>query len=626
MNYLTIEHATKSFGEKILFHDINIHINRGDKIALVAKNGTGKTTLLKIIAGEEGVEGEMARMQLHKGIKVGFLDQDPQFHPGDTVIDALYRSDNPMVRASKAYTEALEGNDEKLIAECMAQMDHLEAWDMDAKIKEVLSKLQVSQFHQKVSTLSGGQKKRLALAHLLIDEPDFFIIDEPTNHLDLEMIEWMEKYLQQPNRTIFMVTHDRYFLENVCNHILELEDGKVYKFKGGYTDYLEKKALRKEIQNTVHDKSTKLLKKELEWVRRMPKARGTKAKSRVQKFHEIRDEVYGFQKDVQMSIQLDAARLGSKIIELHNVGKAFGDISIVKGLDYKFKKKDRLGIVGKNGVGKTSLINLITGQIRPDTGKIIIGDTVVFGYYQQDGLTFDDDKRVIDVIRDIADYIPLKKGLKMTAESMLEHFMFPRSHQRVKVKKLSGGERRRLYLLSVLMANPNVLILDEPTNDLDVLTLNVLEEYLMQFPGCLIMISHDRYFMDKLVDHLFVMEGDGLVRDFPGSYTEYRMGERNYSSDQCKEKKKEKPKVTEAPAVVKKASLSYLQKKELADINERLVVLEADKKSLMQLFNNGEVPPDEMQDLSIKLGNIQDELDEIEMRWMELMELKGGYD
>lgn len=624
MNYLTIEHASKSFGDKLLFHDIEIHINKGDKIALVAKNGTGKSTLLKIIGGEESVEGEKAKVLLHKGIKVGFLDQDPQFDPNDTVLDAIYRSDNPLVKASKEYSEALVSGNDDDIEKCLDEMDHLKAWDMDAKIKEILSKLQIDQFDQKIGTLSGGQIKRVALAHLIIDEPDFYIIDEPTNHLDLDMIEWMEKYLQVPNRTIFMVTHDRYFLENVCNYILELENGKVYKFKGGYSDYLEKKALRKEISDTVHGKNEKLLKKELEWVRRMPKARGTKAKSRVQKFHEIKDEVYGHDVDAEMHIQLDTSRLGSKIIELHNVGKSFGDKHLISGLDYKFKKKDRLGIVGNNGSGKTTLINLITGELKPDTGKVIIGDTVVFGYYKQEGLEMDEDRTVIDVIRDIADYIPLKKGLKLTAESLLEKFMFPRSHQRVKIKKLSGGEKRRLYLLTVLMANPNVLILDEPTNDLDVLTLNVLEDYLMHFPGCLIVISHDRFFMDKLVDHLFVLEGNGKVKDYPGTYTEYRMGDRQYNADPAldeSDKTTIKPKIVQPP---KKVSMSYMEKKELDDINLRLEVLEKMKEELVEKFNAGKVSEEDMPEKSKELGDVQEELDEKEMRWMELMEIKEG--
>lgn len=624
MNYLSIENASKSYGEKVLFQNITLHINKGDKVALVAKNGSGKTTLLKVVANEESVEGENASIFLHKNVQIGFLHQDPEMSDQSQVIDYMLDSDDPGVICVQRYTDLMDGGDQEELQKVLMEMDRLKAWNIESRLKEVAGKLGIKNFKQKISSLSGGQKKRLALARLIFEEPEFLILDEPTNHLDLPMIEWLEDYLSQQNRTVFMVTHDRYFLDRVCNHIIELDQGQIYKYQGNYTEYLEKRAIRLENESVVHEKNTKLLRKELEWVRRMPKARTTKAKSRVDKFHDLKAEVFSKTSDAEMSIELESERLGSKIVELHNVSKKFGDNIIVENLDYKFKKGEKVGIIGRNGSGKSTLVHLITQALTPDTGKVIVGDTVVFGHYTQEGIQINGDKRVIDVIRDIADYLPLKKGKKLTAESLLERFMFPRSQQRVYVSKLSGGEKRRLYLLTVLMANPNVLILDEPTNDLDILTLNVLEAYLMDFPGCIIVVSHDRYFMDKLVDHLFVMDDSGQIRDFPGTYTEYRS---EVGTDVFKAQNTEKIETQAAPSQPEnsnKASLSYFEKKELNDIDDAMPKLEKQKKIILDKFNQGDLTIEESQKLSHELGQLQEQLQHFEDRWLELMEKKEG--
>lgn len=623
MNYLTIENASKTFAEKVLFNNITLHINKGDKVALVAKNGSGKTTLLRIIAAEEQVEGEQANVELHKSVNVGYLPQDPDMVEHMPVLEYLLSSEKDEVKALVRYNKAITSGKDQEIQDAILVMDQKKAWDAETRLKEIAGKLGIHDMTILLGQLSGGQRKRAALARLIFEDPEFLILDEPTNHLDLEMIEWLEGYLSSQNRTLFMVTHDRYFLDRVCNQILELEDARLHKYAGNYSDYLEKRAIRLEIEKTVHDKNKKLLKKELDWVRRMPQARTTKSKSRVDKFYELKEEVYGRTSASEMYIDLDSARLGSKIVELHNVSKAFGEKKILENFDYKFKKGDRVGVIGRNGSGKTTLINMMTGKLRPDSGKIVLGDTVVFGHYQQDGIEVPDSMTIIDVVRSIAEYLPLKKGKKLTAEALLERFMFPRAQQRVKVGKLSGGERRRLYLLTVLMANPNFLILDEPTNDLDILTLNVLEAYLMDFPGCVLIISHDRYFMDKLVDHLFVLDGKGNIQDFPGTYTEFR---REVGTHVLKEQEipKAKTSTSAEPAAEKKVSLSYFEKKELNDIESEMPRLESKKKGIMDRFTSEALTAEESQTLSLELGDIQERLDSCEMRWLELMEKKEG--
>ncbi|MFZ1227516.1 MAG: ABC-F family ATP-binding cassette domain-containing protein, partial [Saprospiraceae bacterium] len=523
MNYLTLENIKKSYGDKILFTGLSMFINEGQKIALIARNGTGKTTLLQVIAGLEGSEGENAKIQFKKDLRIEYLTQEPEFNPEHTVMDAIFASENPVLQAVKEYESALlHPENEDRMQKAMNKMEDHEAWDMESKVKEILTKLKIGDFELQVKNLSGGQVKRLALAKVLISEPELLILDEPTNHLDMEMIEWLENYLQHPGLTLLLVTHDRYFLENVCNQILELENGNIYKYAGNYSEYLEKKNERAENDGVVLDKNRKLFLKELDWVRRMPQARSTKAKSRIDKFDELKQELSQQRDATMLQINIKANRLGSKIIEAHNIGKAYDGKKLFSGFSYKFKRFDRVGIIGPNGTGKSTFLQIITGGLIPDDGKIVIGETVVFGYYTQSGMKLKEDRRVIDVITDVAEYIPTEKGHNITAASLLEKFMFPREQQQVFASQLSGGEKRRLYLLTILMANPNFLILDEPTNDLDLVTLNVLEEFLTTFQGCVVLVSHDRYFMDKLVDHLFVFGQDNKIIDYPGNYTQYR--------------------------------------------------------------------------------------------------------
>ena len=629
MNYLTLENVTKTYGEKVLFENITLHINQGDKMALIAKNGTGKTTLLKLIAGEETGEGEQSKVLLHKNMRLGYLKQDPQFNPNQTVIEAVFDSDNEIVAAIIAYEKAMlhPENDQAMQASLM-RMEDLQAWDFESKIKEILFKLNVTNLEQKVSSLSGGEVKRLALASLLIDEPDFLILDEPTNHLDLDMIEWLEEYLRQPKLTIFIVTHDRYFLERVCNYIVELDRGTLYKYSGNYSDFLIKKTSRLENETIETSKAQKLMRKELEWIRRAPKARGTKAKSRVDAFEKIKDKATNKLDNEKVQIEIKGARLGNKILELNYISKSYGDINLIKDFHYKFKRNERVGIVGNNGTGKTTFLKLITKEIRPDGGTVSIGGTVKFGHYTQDGISLKEDKRVIDVITDIAEYIPLEKGQKLTARMLLERFMFSPSHQQVYVSQLSGGERRRLYLLTVLMENPNFLILDEPTNDLDIITLNVLEEFLLQFPGCVVIVSHDRYFMDKLVDHLFIFEGDGKIRDYNGNYTEYRRLKKKNTPSKTGAVLKQAPgeisaqkPIQQQPSKSTHKGLTFEQKKELKRVENQLKKLESRKSEIEQKFNSTDLSADDIQNLSTELGEINNTIEIKEQRWFELSEL-----
>lgn len=625
MNYLTLENVTKSFGEKVLFDNLSLIMNKGDKVALVAKNGAGKTTLLKVIAGTEDTEGEAAKVQFRKDIKIGYLEQEPNFREGHTILEAVFESKNEKVIATRQYEKALlHPEDENEMAKAMQAMDDLEAWDFKARIEEILSKLKIDNLEKRIAHLSGGQRKRLALAQILIDEPDFLILDEPTNHLDLDMIEWLEVYLQQPNVTIFMVTHDRYFLERVCSHIIELDAGILYKYKGNYSDFLEKKSAREENQGVVLDKTKKLLNKELEWMRRQPKARGTKAKSRVDTFYKIEEKAT--QKIAKDKIQIDmkGSRLGSKILEANYISKSYGDLKLVENFAYKFKKGEKVGIVGPNGSGKSTLLKMLTQEIRPDGGKVVVGGTVIFGHYTQDGIDINEDKRVVDVVKDVAEYIPLAKGQKLTAEQLLERFLFNRKHQQVYASKLSGGERRRLYLLTVLMQNPNFLILDEPTNDLDIITLNVLEDFLVDFPGCVLVVTHDRFFMDKIVDHLFIFEGNGKIRDYNGKYSDYRILQKQ-EEEEVRQLEKERQKKIVKPAVTKPSSdapkLSYEERKELNRLEKQISKLEERKTEITEKFNNLELTSDQIQELSIQLGNVKNEIEEKEMRWMELADL-----
>jgi ABC transport system ATP-binding/permease protein len=617
MNYLTLDNVSKSYGPKILFKDISLLINKGERIALVAKNGTGKTSLLRVLAGTEGVEGENAKILFAKGISVGYLEQDPILNDTLTAIEAVFDSDNRNIQAIKNYEKALLENDPLSIQKSLEVLDELQAWDFEAKIKEILSKLKIDGFlNQSVKTLSGGQKKRLALAKLLIDAPDFTILDEPTNHLDLDMIEWLEVYFTQSSMTLFIVTHDRYFLDSVCNTIIELDAGKFYRYKGNYGYYLEQKALRQEVDAANMSKTQKLFLRELDWMRRQPKARTTKAQSRIDTFHEIKEKVSGKRENEDIQMDIKASWMGSKILELHNVALSFDNKKIVGDFSYKFKKGERIGIVGSNGTGKTTFLKLITGALMPDGGKVVIGETINFGYYNQDGMAFKDGKRVIDIITDIAEYIPLEKGMKLTASGLLERFLFAREQQQVIASQLSGGEKRRLYLLTILMKNPNFLILDEPTNDLDILTLNVLEDFLQnQFTGCLVVVTHDRYFMDKLVEHLFIFEGDGQIKDYNGNYTEYRELKKIENREQ--NNKGTPPSVSNTSVTISEA-----ERKEFKRLEKEIEKLETRKREIENKFNDAaNLKPEDITKLSKELQDIQEQLEFKEMRWLELSEL-----
>lgn len=620
MNFLTLENVTKSYGEKVLFQNISLHLDKGQKIGLIAKNGTGKSTLMRVIAGKEGSEGENAKITLRKDIHIGWLDQEPNFPPNMDVLGAVLDPSNPLVRVVQRYEKALlhpENPDE--LTEAIAEMDQQNAWTFEAKVKETLSRFRMDNYEQKVSTLSGGQQKRLALVKILLEEPDFLILDEPTNHLDVEMIEWLEEYLQQPGITLFMVTHDRYFLENVCDSIIELEGGELRRYSGSYSDYLEKKALREENEATTYERQNKLLKNELDWVRKSPQARTTKAKARVDAYFNRREANDALKKTKdEMTLSIKETWLGGKIVELHNISKSFGEKKLLENFSYKFKRKERVGIVGQNGSGKSTFLQIITQLLPPDTGKVVVGDTVTFGHYRQEGIQLKDDKRVIDVIRDIADYIPLEKGKELSAAQLLERFLFTRPQQQVYASQLSGGERRRLYLLTVLMKNPNFLILDEPTNDLDVLTLQVLEDFLEDFPGCLVVVTHDRYFMDRLVDHLFVFEGNGQIKDFNGTYAEYRALKRTVSATSVAVR--EETPATKVAGTETGPALSNTERNEMKRLDKEIAAHESRKKQILERFNAADLGADEAGKLSTELGKLQEELEMKEMRWLELAE------
>ena len=619
MNYLSVENLTKSFGIRMLFDNITFGIDKGQKVAFIAKNGTGKSTFLNILASKEGYDS--GNVVFRKDIKVGILSQSPEFDDSLTISEVLFDSESEQIDAILAYEKAiLNPDDNDAMQVAFEQMDHLNAWDYEIRIKQVLGQLNIHNLELNVGKLSGGQKKRIALAQVLIEEPDFLILDEPTNHLDIDMIEWLENYLSKENMTILMVTHDRYFLERVCNEIIELDDETLYKYKGNYSYFLEKKQEREEVFEANVDKAKNLFRKELEWMRRQPKARGTKAKSREDAFHVTKEVAHQTKDNRKVELEIDMNRLGGKIIEIHHAQKAFGDLKILDDFNYVFKKRERVGIVGKNGVGKTTFLDVILGLQELDSGRVEHGETIVFGYYTQSGMKLKDDKKVIETIKDIAEVIPLTKGRKLTAAQLLERFLFPKHMHYNQVAKLSGGEKRRLYLLTILILNPNFLILDEPTNDLDIITLNVLEEFLMDFQGCLMIVSHDRYFMDKLVDHLFVFEGDGKIKDFLGNYNKYRLTNNN---EQVKEKStKSKPapvkevQVSEGP----KVKLSYKEKLEFKQIEKDLEQLELKKTELETKLAETMSDHEELMNLTKEFGDVSKELDLKTDRWIELSE------
>ncbi len=620
MNYLSVENIAKSYGERELFNNLSFGINENQKVGFVAKNGTGKTSLLNILAGTDTPDEGQVIYRNDK--RVAFLSQEPDLDPELTIEQTIFSSDNPTLKVVEQYEKALQNPDDAdNLQKAMDAMEANDAWDFETIYKQVLFKLNLEDLQAEVKNLSGGQKKRLALARMLLKKPDFIILDEPTNHLDLDMIEWLEEYFKKEDFTIFMVTHDRYFLERVCNEIIELEDGKLYTYKGNYSYYLDKKEERHQLEQTNTDKAQQLYKKELEWMRRQPKARTTKSKSRIEDFHDIKHRASQRRLDHKVQLELNMERLGSKIVEIHNVSKELGGKNLISNLDYVFKKGERLGIIGKNGTGKSTFLNMITGNIEPDTGKIVIGETVKFGYYTQKGIKIKPGQKVIEVIKEFGDYIPLKKGRQISAEQLLERFLFDRKKQYDFVEKLSGGEKKRLYLCMVLIQNPNFLILDEPTNDLDVLTLNVLENFLLDFPGCIIVVSHDRYFMDKITDHLFIFKGDGEVQDFPGNYTDYReyeaskpRVEKTASKDTQTKKEKKEFKTSNAGP-----SLSYAEKQEYSKLEKEIAKLEKKKEDVQQKFLK-ELNANEIAENSVKLKEIENDIETKTERWFELLE------
>ena len=623
MNYLSVENVGKSFGSRVLFKGLSFGLAQGEKTALIARNGVGKTTLLNILSQREAPD--QGEVTYRKGLRVAFLAQEPDLPQGASILDAVLDVDNPQTKALIAYERALQNMDDQAsYQKAFEAMERLQAWDLEDQTRQTLGKLGLHDTGQNVDKLSGGQRKRVALARTLLSRPDLLILDEPTNHLDLDMIEWLEEFLSQKSLTLLMVTHDRYFLESVCNHILELSDGELFHHPGNYSDYLNRKAEREEVEATNVGKAHNLMRKELEWIRRQPKARGTKSKARVDNFQSIKAEASKDLREDELRLQVKMTRLGSKIVELHKLRKSYGDLNILDGFSYTFKKREKVGIVGPNGVGKSTFLRMLTGAVEPDGGKVVIGDTVRFGFYTQSGLSFKEDQKVIDVVRDIAEYIPLEgKGGDLSAAQLLERFLFSRAQQHDYVAKLSGGEKRRLYLLTILMDNPNFLILDEPTNDLDLLTLNVLEDFLLEFQGCLIVVTHDRYFMDKLTDHLFVFTGEGQIRDYPGNYSEYRRAlqkeEETARLRQQSKKTAAKPKKA-AKKSQEKTKLTYGERLEMEELEKELPQLENRKAEIAAAFEEAASDAEELEKLSREMQALNEKLEAKEMRWLELSE------
>ncbi|WP_025762720.1 ABC-F family ATP-binding cassette domain-containing protein [Dyadobacter tibetensis] len=621
MNYLSAENISKSFADKWLFKNINFGISKGDKVALIGTNGTGKTTFLNILTGK--LPASEGSVSVRKNIRVGYLDQSPAFDEGMAVMDVIFSSSNPVAQVVKKYEQALEADDQDAMMELMEDMDSLNAWDFESRTKEILGRLGIHQTESLYGTLSGGQRKRVALAKVLLEEPDLLILDEPTNHLDLDTVEWLENYLNTQNTTLLVVTHDRYFLDTVCNQVFELDNGSAFTYKGNYSYFLEKKAEREEIEAAGIDKARNLMRKELDWIRRQPKARGTKAKYRVDAFEELKEKASQKKVDTQLELNVRTSRLGSKIVELEHVSKGFGDRQLIRDFEYTFRRGDRIGIVGKNGMGKSTLLNMIMGELEPDKGKVVTGETVNFGYYRQSDMVFDDNQRVIDVVKDVAEVVRLGTGETVTVTHMLQAFLFTPEKQYDFVAKLSGGEKRRLQLLLILMKEPNFLILDEPTNDLDISSLNVIEEFLATFPGCLMIVSHDRYFLDRLVEHIFVFEGEGKISDFPGNYTELR----DYQEETKQEQKNAPMKetvvatpVVEAPApTVAKKKLSYKEQKEYEGLEDEMAQLEKKKAEAIDRLNKGG-SHEELTQWAKEVEEISAALEDKELRWLELSE------
>ena len=620
MNLLSVEDISKSYGEKVLFKSISFGINKGQKIALIAKNGTGKTSILDIIVGKD--KPDDGNVIFRKGIQTSYLPQEPNLDPILTVEETILKADNPTLRIIANYNKSLENpNDQEAYQKAFEAMDQSQAWDYEKQYKKILFKLKLNDLDAKVGSLSGGQIKRLALCNALLKEPELLILDEPTNHVDLEMIEWLEDYFSKEKITLLMVTHDRYFLERVCNEIIELDNGILYTYKGNYSYYLEKREARIAQENVEAHKNKLHFKKELEWMRRQPKARTTKSKSRIEDFKIIKEKASQRRNEHQVQLEINMERLGSKMIEMHKVQKSFGEKIILSHFNYTFQRNERIGIIGKNGSGKSTFLNLLTSNDTVDAGKIIWGETLKFGYYTQKGIPVKEEQKVIDVIKEYGDYIPLKKGRKISAQQLLERFLFDRKKQYDFVNKLSGGEKKRLYLCTVLIQNPNFLILDEPTNDLDIITLNVLESFLLDFPGCLIVVSHDRYFMDKIVDHLFVFKGDGVVNDFPGNYSDFRAYEDSRVKENKESLKNDKKESVYQKETKEKVGFSYKEQKEFKKLELDIKKIEIQKKEIQNNFIKDNLSAKEIEDLSIELGLLEKELESKTQRWFELSEI-----
>ena len=613
MNYLSVENISKSYGEVELFSDISFGINEGQKIAFIAKNGTGKTTILNIIAGIDS--SDSGQVVSRKGLKIEYLAQEDTLNDRLTIEQTIFDSDNDTLKIISEYEQALKNpSDEKAYQHAFEKMEQHNAWDFETQYKQILFKLKLEDLSKKVGSLSGGQRKRLALAVILIHKPDLLILDEPTNHLDLEMIEWLENYFKKEKITLFMVTHDRYFLERVCNEIVELDNGEFYTYKGNYSYYLQKKEERIAAEQASISKAKNLFTKELDWMRRQPKARTTKSKSRIDDFYKIKEEAHKRRDNHQVQLEISMERMGSKILELHHISKSFGDLKILNKFEYNFLRGERIGIIGKNGTGKSSFLNLITQKLPVDSGKVVVGETIKFGYYTQDGINPKPGQKVIEIIKEYGEQIPLTKGRSLSAGQLLERFLFSRKRQYDFIEKLSGGERKRLYLCTVLIQNPNFLILDEPTNDLDIITLNVLENFLLDFPGCLLVVSHDRYFMDKIVDHLFIFRGNAIVEDFPGNYSDYRA----YEDSKPTQEIAQTPKIDTRQKNNKKPTLTFKEKKEYNSIESEIETLNNEKKEIESKFLDATISGDEINKLSIKLQEIQSKIEQKEERWFEL--------
>ena len=619
MSILSTEQLGHSFNDNWLFKDLYLGLNKGDRVALVGINGTGKSTLLRILSGL--LAPSLGKVVTERDLRIGYLEQDPQFQNQETISDFIYSIGNERQQLIRQYEEAVEQEvqDEKLLNRLMDELSNANAWEDEYEIKTILGRMGIQHLEQKITTLSGGQKKRLALAKLLIDDPDVYILDEPTNHLDIETIEWLESYMTGGQKTILLVTHDRYFLDNVSSRIIELDRGKLQNFNGNYSYYLEKKAEQNAAEDASFSKNTNLLKRELEWMRRQPKARTTKSKSRIDSFYDLEEKTKGRNVKSSLELSVNVSRQGNKILELENISKSFNGKPLINNFSYTFKKGDRIGVAGKNGTGKSTLLNIVTGAIQPDNGKVLVGETTVFGYYRQGGLEFKEEERVIDVVKNVAEYITMADGKTLTASQVLTHFLFPPAKQYGMVNKLSGGEKKRLQLMRVLMKNPNYLILDEPTNDLDIDTLNVLEDFLLNFPGILMLVSHDRYLIDRLTDQLFIFEGDGNVPIYSGNYTDYRL-------EQEEPKKATKPvlkteMINSAPETQKR-KLSFKEEKELQGLESETEKVEKQIEGLTTELNSGITDHAQLSEIAIKIKDLKENIDNMTMRWLELTDLK----